>query len=202
MPEPNKLIGLCARGMYQCCTEKGNFAYNLLLLGKHLEGTNSYSMTSLEKGIVGLTKRTWFNTSTVLGVPNPVFLFDMHQLADDNEERQIAFRKDIQNFLGLTTELPPPGNHKPGRKWDTKTQQKKDQAKIDICDAKHIPVRKELMRLAKRNSEWIRTVFLDSPNVFYSSRPYLEELLSDWMTDPCSNETEIVHYKGPTLKFP
>lgn len=200
--EPNKLIGKCMKGMRQCCTAKGNFAYNLLKLGKHLEGVSAYQMTSLENLIVGQSKRDWFNTSDVSGVPNPVFFFDMHQLADDNEERLNVLRQDVQNYLGLATDLPPVGRHKPGRSWSAKTQKEKDRAKIDICDQQHIPVRRELMRISKENSEWIRTVFLNSPNVFVSSRYYVEELLSEWMNDPCSNETETVHHNGPTLKFP
>lgn len=159
-------------------------------------------MTSLENDIVGRSKRDWFNTTDVLGVPNPVFFFDVQQLADDNEERQNMFRKDVQNYLGLATDLPPLERHIPGRSWSAKTQKEKDREKIDICDPKYVPVRRELMRISKKNSEWIRTVFLNSPNVFVSSRYYLEEVLSEWMKDPCSNETEIVHYSGPTLKFP
>lgn len=201
MMEPNKLIGKCSKGMRQCCTDKGNFAYSLLMLGKHLEGVTSYQMTSLEEKIVGKYKRGWFNTSEVKVLPNSVFFFDMHQLSDDNVERQNAFREDVKNYLGLTTDLPPSGHHKPGRSWNEGIQKEKDKAKIDICDPRHVPVRRELMRMAKQNSEWIRTVFLNSPSVYYSSRPYLEELLSEWMNDPCSNETDIVHYSGPTLKF-
>ena len=202
MKEPNRLIGKCSRGMKQCCTAKGNFAYNLLMLGKHLEGTTSYQMTSLENEIVGQTKRDWFNTSDVSGVPNPVFFFDVQQLADDNEERQSVFRRDVQNYLGLATDLPPFGRYVPGRSWSANTQKEKDRDKIDICDPQHIPVRRELMRIAKTNSEWIRRVFLNSPNVFVSSRYYLDELLAEWMNDPCSTETESVHYSGPTVKFP
>jgi hypothetical protein len=174
----------------------------LLKLGKSNYNTTAIRQsTELEEKIVRRNKRSWFNVSEVPYLPNPVFLFEMGQLADTNETRSAAFRKDFQTYLGLDTILPLLPHHKPGRSWDTENQRKKDEKKIDICDERWKPVRRDLLKLARQGSEWIRGVFLDSRDIHVSSRPYLEELLLTWMHDPCANDTEIIRYKGPTMQY-
>jgi len=88
---------------------------------------------------------------------------------------------------------------KPGKKWDQygrEVQEVKDTMKISICDDEHIRVRKELMRIARMSSVWIRKYFLhpailSNPalGVHVSSPDFLHELLIKWMEDPCPNKT-------------
>lgn len=158
--------------------------------------------SSLEEEIVGRYRRGWFNVSAVPYMPNPVFLFEMHQLSDTDPKRTVAFRKDIQSFMGLKGELPEILHHRPGRNWGKDKQREKDGKKIDICDEQHKRVRRELLRLGGLGSQWIRDVFLASPDVFVSSRPYLEELLLDWTQDPCGNDKDTIQFEAPLLRFP
>lgn len=191
MPEPNKLIGLCGRGTRQTCTEKGNYAYSLLRLGKSYRDGQPLNpeLRQLEEKIVGRFRRARYNISQVEYIPNQIFLFEVEQLADTNLTRTTQFRHDFQSFLGLKTALPPIGHHKPGRRWDDKTQRIRDEAKIDICDEKWASIRKDLMTLSRMNSLWLRSVFLESRDVHFSSHPYLLELLERWMIDPCGGDT-------------
>ena len=203
MQSPKKLIGRCHAQARQCCTEKGNFAYNLIQLGKfNHNGTGWRQTTELEEHIVGKYKRNWYNVSKVEYVPNPVFLFETGQLSDTNESRTEKFRRDFHSFMGLEQELPKMKHHKPGQKWGKAIQQKKDSKKIDICDEQWISVRRELLRLSRQGSMWIRNVFLDMPDVHVSSRPFFEELLVAWMDDPCGNNNDIIQMKGSAVRLP
>jgi hypothetical protein len=59
------------------CTEKANFAYHLLRLGKqnHDPGrVKSERIMQLEQEIVGHFSKTSFNVSAVPFHPNPIFL--------------------------------------------------------------------------------------------------------------------------------
>ena len=199
MPHPNKLIGRCMKGMRHTCTEKGNYAYNLLYLGKHLEAGPRLS-TPTEEAIVGKYKRNWFNVSNVPILPNPIFLFELNQLGDSNATRIQTLQKDVQKFMGLQQELPPPIHHTPGVQWKEHIQKLKDQKKIDICNEEYKPVRRELMRMARLNAEWVRDVFSKSPSVYVSSPDYFHSLLEAWMVDPCGNDTDIIEYDGPKIK--
>ena len=75
-------------------------------------------------------------------------------------------------------------------------QSVKNGLKINICDDEHIPVRTDLMRIARGSSVWIREYLLDSLSsattaggggggVVVSSPHYFRTLLKDWMVDPC-----------------
>jgi len=161
MPHPNKLIGRCMKGMRNTCTEKGNFASNLLRLGKHLEGGPRLS-TPTEEAIVGRYKREWYNVSEVPIVPNPVFLFELNQLGDSDESRIEILQKDVQQFLGLEEELPPPVHHKPGIQWNETIQKIKNAKKIDICNQDYKPVRRDLMRIARLNAQDTRRLYQES----------------------------------------
>ena len=202
MPNPNKLIGRCHSRSNQACTEKGAFAYYLMRLGKtNYNGTGWRKTTELEEQIVGRFKRNWYNVSEVPYIPNPVFLFELGQLADTNETRSNQFREDFQSFMGLTEDLPKILQSRPGQNWDRVTQHQKDKNKIDICDQQWRPVRRELLRMSRQGSEWIRTVFLNSRDVHVSSQPHLKSLLLQWMDDPCANDTDIIRYVGPVIKL-
>ena len=185
LPLPNRLIGLCSKGRYNTCTEKGNYALDLLRLGK----TNqlwplSASVEALQEEIVGHYRRMWFNVSAQEPVPNPVYLLDTDQLGDTNATRVQRFQESLQDFLGLSSALPKIPHSKPGKEWNDETPAWKRKLRIDICEDQYRPVRQELMRISRLNSRWMREVFLDSPGV-YSAREHLEEILQGWMVDPC-----------------
>jgi hypothetical protein len=128
-------------------------------------------------------------------VPNPVFLYESQQLVFGNahdidntatsstSEYARQFRIDLQRLLGLNDSLPvilP--RTKPDLEHFSKRQQ---QRKIRICHAKYLPLRTELMRIARQASVWIRKEFLKSPDVHISSPDYFQTLLQGWMVDPC-----------------
>jgi len=198
MPHPTKLIGRCRRHMHHTCTEKANFAYHLLRLGKQQhwkQRSDSGGMTMprtptpLEERIVSRYKPSMYNLTAVPYLPNPVFLFDTGQIGDTNASRRATFRHDVQRFLKLDEDLPDMPHVRPGRdQRPSHVQRQIDEGKIRICDAEYEPVRRELLRLAQQNSEWIRGTFLDLPTVHVSSRPYLEALLETWVRDPCETE--------------
>ena len=106
---------------------------------------------------------------------------ETNQLNDDNETRAAIFRHDLEQFLGLTEPLPPTLHVRPGHS----RANFKEQLKIDICSRQNFSVRKDLMRIARAASQWIRTFFLKSPDVVVSSPEYLHSLLQKWMIDPC-----------------
>lgn len=181
----NELKGVCQFGMKNTCTAKGNFANDLMRLGKtNFNGMNP--MTDLEKKISRYHWSRRYNVSEVPYMPNEVFLFEISQLGDKDRARSAQFREDVGAFLGLGSPLPPMHHVVPGRKLPDKKQAERDAMKIDICENAYQPIRNELMNLAHMSSKWIRTRFLELPGVHVSSRPHFEQLLEGWMDDPCN----------------
>jgi hypothetical protein len=121
-------------------------------------------------------------------IPNKIFLFTTDQLADRNATRAQQFREDVQHFIGFQQEMPPMIHIKPGVKWDNETQALKDAKKMDICESHYDELREVLMDISKKASTWIRTFFLKSNDVKVSSPEYFEELLLEWMQDPCDSK--------------
>lgn len=216
MKHPNKLIGRCTAGMFLTCTEKGNFAYHLLKLGKQniAQAKNNIYLSparrrELEEEIVGFIGPAWYNVSAVKPIPNPVFLFETRQLAEATVYNTSAgiqlyshlnnhsdvdygskFRQDVKEFLGLTRQLHPLPHMSPGQNIiDAEQQKTRDMMKIrDICSDEYTLIRQELLRLARLNSEWIRKVFVHLPTVSVSNPEHFEYLLLEWMDDPCEKE--------------
>ena len=199
-PKPNDLIGRCFKSSRNTCTYKGEFGLFIRNLGKTLAFKNprdpvtgAYNVTEFEARMYRGARFTEV-PDIQEPVPNPVFLFEIRQLADDNPVRSARFKQDLETFLELDTPLPPAVHQKPGRVFDDpKLQAVKDSLKINICDDEHIPVRIDLMRTARASSVWIQDYFLDprvlaSSDVVVSSRQYLISLLKDWMVDPCGEE--------------
>ena len=125
-------------------------------------------------------------------MPNPVFLYEMGQLADnDSDARLKQFGQDMANYLGLTLEdLPPIPHHKPGKKLQNVTlQAERDAKKIRICDDRYEPQRKRLLDIGNRTAEWILNYFLspssNSDSVFVSNPKHFRELLLGYSKDPC-----------------
>lgn len=120
-------------------------------------------------------------------VPHKVFFLETSQLADKNENRAAQLRMDLQEFLGLRLPFPPVFHIRPMKRKIDAAQ--KERLRMDICNPQHDALRTELMRIARAASVWIRRYFLESEDVFVSSREFLEETLSTWMVDPCANTT-------------
>ena len=133
--------------------------------------------------------------------PNPIFLFEVNQLGDTDRDRRRTFERDLYHFLELdhqvsweddgdNDEIDNAWEHvRPGRRgWNATVQAEKDALKIDICADQFQVLRAELMDLAEMASLWIRQVFLNQPEVSFSARDYLEELLGAWVIDPCTTK--------------
>jgi hypothetical protein len=150
------------------CTDRANFHANLAIFGK----TN---MTNpAERSLLRLRDKYQF----ISPIENRVFLYDVAQLYDVNTTRTQLFKKDLKDFLGLQADMPEPKNASSGTK--------PKYTKIDICQPKFDNLRTELVAVGKRASLWIRKYFLNSDQVFVSSRDFFEESLKEWKLDPCA----------------
>lgn len=198
IPHPNYLIGACFQTSKMVCTAKSEFAYHLLQLGKkHWNGTRP--TTALEQEIVApyRGRNTGVDPTTVPFLPNPVFLYEISQLDDSNKTRMAQFRRDVQDFLGVSQPMPPLPMIRPGDGLydDLPTQVVKEALKIDICERQYIPLRRELMRLSRLNAEWMRDTFLqqqDVPITISSPEYFVNTLVQSWDTDPCGPESDAV----------
>lgn len=203
LPHPNRLIGACQRNMKHTCTDSGLFHVHLARLGK----TNLTDDELNDNSSLG-PYRTWIldkEGRRPARMPNPIFLYEVTQLQDElhakddsspgsqaqlQKHRSQKFRQEVQAFLGFHHELPPIPHASPGRQWENPAMQAyRDSQKIRICEAEYLPVRMHLLKQAQEASLWIRQYFLNSADVFVSSRDYFEELLKRWMHDPCLNAT-------------
>jgi hypothetical protein len=59
-----------------------------------------------------------------------------------------------------------------------------------ICEDRYRPLRRVLMDIAHQASEWIRTYFMQSPDVVISSPKYFNVLLLEWTENPCDKESD------------
>jgi hypothetical protein len=178
MPPPNQLIGSCSLQAHGVCTNRAHFHLNLAQLGK-TNGTSSIERELLTihsyKNITKMAKQK--RGPFPYKVDNPVFVYDVHQLGDANQTRQLQFQQDLQSFLGLTHPFPDSANATDPPNVGTPA--------MNICDNEFQPLRIVLLDASKRASLWIRHYFLQSPQVFVSNRDHFEENLEEWMYDPC-----------------
>ena len=165
MPPVDELIGVLKDDMNGVSTDEARFHANL-------DNLRKTKRTKEELELIGEERHSSLPKS-----PNPVFLYEISQLYDKDEERKLKYVSDLQRYLGLKQEMkelaedkqekhknPPPGT-------------------IDICE--HDKVRAILMQHATAASIWIREYFLESPDVIVSSPEYFNELVELWMVDPC-----------------
>jgi len=171
---PNELIGDLEARPWQPNSATGAFHRYLAKLGKTDLSADERDLMS---GFVAQNE--------LIGkppvVPNPILLVENRQMSDDNVSRFATLRKDVQNYLGLKQELPITPPHANARNSQVSPS-------FDICDDQYLPIRSELMHVARNSSIWIREYFLKSPDVEVSSQEYFDELLLSWMDDPCSAE--------------
>jgi hypothetical protein len=176
------LIGKCQKWNDTNCvgTAKGYFHVHLAALGKAPfpdEWREEYPL--------------YLNDKNMISLPNRIFLYETQQLDfSSNEAYARQFRFDLHDFLNLKQSLPTTIlKIKPDYKFNKRLQRRKNRFKIDICKTDYQPLRDELMKVASLSSTWIRKEFLNSPDVHVSSRPYFEQLLEDWLVDPCATYT-------------
>jgi hypothetical protein len=172
MPPADSLIGNCTKASHHVCTENAKFHLHLNLLGK----TNQTTAEE-KKLLMPLPSKV----SILAPMHNQVFLYHISQLRDEDKARSHKYRRDFSSFLGLKQELEPMVHN------DTSRNYKYD---LDICEDRYRPLRRALMDIAKPASEWIRTYFMQSPEVFVSSPEFFNELLLEWMDDPCDKESD------------
>ncbi len=179
MPPTSELTRGCHSGSQGVCAWRANFHDFLSRLGK-----TPMSSTS-EKQLLQL------GLDRVKSNVGPVFLYDVSQLSESDSDggaRSTQFRTDLKRFLGLQTEIPPFPLVDTSGRFDflPGVKHQVNRNKIDICQPKHDIIRKVLMEKAKLASTWIRKYFLQSDEVFVSSRDHFELILESWMHDPCS----------------
>jgi hypothetical protein len=109
-----------------------------------------------------------------------VFILDVDQMEGEDATLTNQLRDDVQLFLELEHALPPI-KHIP---MDKKMQ--KD--RIDICERKYKFIRDILIQNGAEASEWIQTYFLQSPDVYLSSRDKFIYMIDQWKSDPCDTE--------------
>jgi hypothetical protein len=170
MPPADSYIGKCPSNSHGVCTKKAQFHLHLNLLGK----TNQ--TTAHEKQLL---KPLPSEVPRLAPMHNQVFLYDISQLGDKDEARAYKYRRDLGSFLGLKHEISPIVHTEESLKYHND---------LDICEDRYRPLRRALMDIAKPASEWIRTYFMQSPEVVVSSPEFFNELLLDWMEDPCDKE--------------
>jgi len=170
MPPAETLLGKRKHGDHDVCTDESKFHLHLDNLGKTARTSEEMKLLSWDPNDKEKHK--------LPKMKNPVFLYEINQLHDENRTRADLYRSDLKTFLGLKEDLRPIA-------LDKSTTSDKTKA-INICDAKYRFVRAELMKNAVEASKWIRTYFLQSPDVSVSSPEHFVELLKDWLVDPCA----------------
>ena len=175
LPPATKLMD--GRCHIELCTDNANFALSLARLGKT-------DMTAPEEVQMKRRYPKVLQNANYPRLENKIFLFDVGQLADTNETRTQAFQADMQEFLGLTEELPPlvHKNKKNATKHATEDQN------IDICERQYDVLRAKLMESARFASVWIRKYFIESEDVVVSSKEHFQDILMTWMHDPCDSK--------------
>ena len=170
----NKLAKRCIPGSLGICGWRASFVDFLFKLGKT-------PGTAQERELLELNLKR--------NNVGEIFLYDLNQLSDTNKTRARQFRQDLASFLGLEGEMPPIPHVNTLGRFDYIDAWKKEahKRKINICDDEHDYARRILQDKTIRTSKWIREYFLQSDEVFVSSRDYFTEILEGWMENPCLN---------------
>jgi hypothetical protein len=181
MPPAEEINSRCLKNQHGVCVRRSYFHVNLARLGKtRLNGTELALFG--EKNVKELmNEKNEFPSYS----PSPIFLYDVLQLADKNSSRAQKFRLDLKTYLGLQQNLPPALHSSPGKALPEKEQAARNLLKIDICDDKYSILRNMLVKSANQSQAWIRTYFLESPDVMVSSPAHFEDILDSYTLDPC-----------------
>jgi hypothetical protein len=110
---------------------------------------------------------------------NKVFLYEVSQPFDSREGRDGQYRRDLQQFLGLSAPLQPIAvRDRRGSNYHYA---------IDICERKYKYLRHRLIEDGRIAAEWIVRYFLPHPDVTVSSPDHFRETLQSWSIDPCTS---------------
>ena len=190
MPPATTLIGNCGKGSFNVCTYRGNFHFFLANLGK----TNMTSPQELALFAPKLQRlhtkiKQELLTQQAYPISQPLFLYDVSQLSDTDNDRALQFRTDLQTFLQLDRPIPPMIWYKPGiQHQDPQKMAAITARKINICHSNYTTVRTILQEQAMNASQWIRNYLLVAPtdSVVVSSPDYFRNtILQSWERDPC-----------------
>lgn len=151
--------------------------------------------TRAEKELIPHNKLDIYNLS------NPLFLYEVGQLADKNATRQYKFWEDVADYIGYPGIIPKQIKVRPGRTFDdAKRQELMGELKIDICDDEYDRLRAVLLPHAWQISVWVQEYLLErGRDVHVSSKSYLKELLESYKYDPCG---KLVRYENGSFGYP
>jgi hypothetical protein len=123
----------------------------------------------------------------VVPTKGKVFLYEVSQLSDPDNDRSHKFRTDLQDFLHLEQAIEPFIWFRPGRNHaDEQKMDEINSMKINICDAKYGKLRAVLLHHSQQASKWMIDYFLHADGVIVSSKDYFADtILKEWEVDPC-----------------
>lgn len=193
-PNANKLI--TSKEMDGVSGDRANFVPSLSKLGKTQLGPEELqllaNMTVLKERN-DEKKVAVMKYLEMIGSSRPslgkVFLYDIAQLSDKNEERATKFRSDFAAFLKLEdTTLPPPSTTVNANRAGSSAYKEQ---KLDICEDVYIDLRTKLLQHGKDMSEWLLEYFLESEDVHVSDKEYLTSILKEYSVDPCLENSSM-----------
>jgi hypothetical protein len=168
-----ELIGKCAdlgpfENVASVCTERANFHEPLARLGKtSMQSADEQQYFSADAQNV---------SDNVDFSDKKIFLYDLAQLQDKDQDRSQLLLQDLQNFLQVT---------KPFQTMVAERQPVSNVTRIDICDPEYNRLREVLVDTGVKASRWIRRFFVHAEGVTVSSPKFLDQVLAKWEEDPC-----------------
>jgi hypothetical protein len=172
LPHTTALIGDCKADSYNVCTEEIRYMDHLSAMGK-TDRTDTEELEYLSPVLPRHRK-------SQPKLDNEVFLYEISQMHETDEVLAAQYRKDLQDYLGLTEPIAP--LIEPEESHDDSPVKNLE---INICDPEHAAVHTDLMDIARKSSVWLRKFFLPLPDVHVSSPDHFIELIENWMIDPC-----------------
>jgi Sulfotransferase domain len=169
LPPAEQLIGKCTSTANNVCTEEISYHDHLSLLGK------TPRTDPAELALLSPVPKVRRQQPTL---KNHIFLYEISQMHDPNEQ----FREDLRSYLGMKQMISP-------LEEPEESHGDRHPNEIDICEERYVDLRKELMKIARNSSAWIRTFFLKSSDVHTSNQVEFDALLEKWDTDPCETRT-------------
>lgn len=166
-PDPYSLIGGHGKAWRGVFTDMAKYEESLMQLSKVDLNTDDMKQMVLQE---------------LMLVPNSLrmFLYDVEQLSDPDENRATRFRSDMQHFLGLRKPIAPFGQRNVVANKGTYPET------INICDDKYKDLRATLLKHAEKTRHWIRDKFIKSDDVMVGGdEQHFLEILAKWGEDPC-----------------
>ena len=198
MPPPNSLIGTCATNERYHSLDP--FDQNQTFHAKHI--CTDWARFHLVMSRLGKTpmqseqeelKLIHHHNLSIHMFPNRVFLMELGQLSVDNRSRADSFVDELESFLHLSPRsLPRLKRHiQKHNVAQGLNVSKVKQTTFDICSSKYDNLRSVLIEIGREASTWIRSYFVQSPDVFVANRFHFLELLGTWEHDPCITNNDL-----------